>query len=893
MSLARFFSKPRWQSKDESARRAAVASDQEPELIEALPRLAREDSDAGVRIAAMKRLADPGLTQAMASDDRDEGVRVAARSLWAELLSGTHAAAPSLADRLRLLRAQDDPRLIEQIATSAPEAPLRLAALQRIDRQTLILDRATTDADPEVRLAALARIDDEGQLARIVERTRRTDKTINRLAAERLENLRVERGDVDAIALRARQLCERLERVLREGDGSEEAADIASAWTGIADKAPPTFIARYRNARELYELSRNPDAVARLRQRAEDRVRIEEQIGTLERLLAEHRGSQQRDELMQRYDELAEQHAAYAQDVDDSSAGVSVRFARLGAQIAALEPLPRNELAVTSTTETEDSARLAEQTERAAQAKAAKAAAREQKIQAWSDELQAAIEATASAMQTGKTAEAHTHHASIGRLRRQIGSVPASLRERLADVESEYAKIAEWQRWSDNERRRQLCDELELLPQAGLHPDALATRVREIQAEWTHLDQIEARSVHATEGMARHFRALCRKAIEPAKPYFEKRDELRKQGTKETSELIAQARTDAAAEEPDLRALPNLRRQLADALRGLDRVDPRERKNLAAEIKAALALVDERVSARNATVEAAKAALTDRATALGEVADTRTAISQARDLQKLWQKAGNGKRSRDQAQWKTFRSAIDAVFARADNERVERSAQERKALESAAGLCAELEALAIGDAQPERAAVQRIESAWRELSPADAALRQRFQSAQSRLAELGRRIEKQRHRAQFDIWLSHYELCRQLERSELAADGYRAAEAGLPPLTLGGDALRARIGDALEGQELEPGDPDLLRDCVLEIEQLAGLEPPAEDRQRRMDLQLEKLSARMRGVNAPAPDTALQNLLAEWLQLGPVGVEDAPLETRFKRALHAALDTLG
>ncbi|MCB1578531.1 MAG: hypothetical protein KDI81_14725, partial [Xanthomonadales bacterium] len=78
MSLARFFTKPRWQSKDESVRRAAVAADKEPELIEALPRLAREDTDAGVRIAAMKRLADPGLTQAMASDDRDEGVRVAA-----------------------------------------------------------------------------------------------------------------------------------------------------------------------------------------------------------------------------------------------------------------------------------------------------------------------------------------------------------------------------------------------------------------------------------------------------------------------------------------------------------------------------------------------------------------------------------------------------------------------------------------------------------------------------------------------------------------------------------------------------------------------------------------------------------------------------------------------
>jgi hypothetical protein len=393
--------------------------------------------------------------------------------------------------------------------------------------------------------------------------------------------------------------------------------------------------------------------------------------------------------------------------------------------------------------------------------------------------------------------------------------------------------------------------------------------------------------------MARHFRALCRQAMEPAKPYFEKRDELRKQGTKETSDLISKARTAAAAEEPDLRALANLRRQLADALRGLDRVDPRERKNLAAEIKAALALVDGRVSAQNTEVEAAKNALIERATALGEVADTRTAISQARDLQKLWQKAGNGKRARDQAQWKTFRSAVDAVFARADNERAERSAQERKALESAAELCTELESIASGHAPPDRATVQRIESAWRELATPDAALRQRFQSTQARLAELGRHIEKRRHRAQFDIWMSHYKLCRRLESSEIDAEGFRAAESGLPALTLTIEELRSRIEHAIQGTARESGDHELLRDCVLELEQLAGLEPPAEDRQRRMDLQLEKLSARMRGVHAPAPDAALRNLLGDWLQLGPVSTEEAPLEIRFERAFEAALDTLG
>ncbi|MBL0164936.1 MAG: hypothetical protein IPP82_15160 [Xanthomonadales bacterium] len=164
MSLARFFSKPRWLSKDATVRRDAVATEKAAELVSQLARFAREDDDAGVRITALKRLAEPGLAQAMAQDDRDEGVRNAARTLFTELLAGTHASAPALADRLRLLRAQDDARLIEQIAVTAPEPELRLAALQRVERPALILERVTADSDAAVRLAALDRIDDETQL---------------------------------------------------------------------------------------------------------------------------------------------------------------------------------------------------------------------------------------------------------------------------------------------------------------------------------------------------------------------------------------------------------------------------------------------------------------------------------------------------------------------------------------------------------------------------------------------------------------------------------------------------------------------------------------------------------------------------------------------------------
>ncbi|MGB0132288.1 DUF349 domain-containing protein [Dokdonella sp.] len=893
MSLARFFSKPRWQSKDESVRRDAVATDKHPELIDSLPRLVREDTDPGVRIAALKRLADPGLAQAMATDDRDEGVRKTARNLWIELLAGTHAAAPSLVDRIRLLRAQDDQRLIEQIATTAPEADLRLAALQRVDKAALILDRVTADPDAAVRLAALERVGEEAQLARIVERTRKTDKTISRLANERLETLRVERGDPATIEARARQLCEQMERVLREGDGSDEATRIAATWQRIADKATPQLVTRYENARELYDLSRDPDQIAKLRQRALDRQHIESELAAIEQGLGSASARTDCEALQQRFGTLAELHSAYANDNDEASAAVSVRFTRLGARLAALQSMPETiESEAMAIAQAE--ARLDQEAANAARSEhlAATRAEQASRQKEATEALHAAIVATSEAIQAGKSAEAHQCHAKVSRLRRQMKVVPAALRDSLADIESEYAKIAEWQRWSDNERRQQLCEELEVLPETGLHPDALATRVREIQAEWAHMDQIEARPARAADGIARRFRALCQKAIEPAKPYFEKRDELRKQGTGETAALIAEVRAAVAAEEIDSRALADLRKQAADALRSLDRVGPRERKNLAAELKAVLTAIDGRVDAQHALVETAKTDLIARAVALSEVSDLRTAMSQARDLQKVWQKSGNGRRSRDQAQWKQFRAALDAVFARADSERDARAAEEKQVLESAAALCAELEALAAAGSIPERSDVQRIENDWRALGIRDAALRQRFESARDSLARIGARHARQQRRAEFDIWLAHYSLCRNLERGEIESSVFESSRSALAPLTLAAVELDSRIEPVVAGDEVSDSDVDALRDCVLEIEQLAGIEPPSEDRQRRMDLQVEKLSARMRGVQAPAPGNALRDLIATWSSLGPISDEDSVLESRFKHALLASLETL-
>ncbi|MCC7255328.1 MAG: hypothetical protein IT467_05255, partial [Dokdonella sp.] len=257
IKLPSFLRKPRWLSKDANERRLAVTTDNAPEMLALLPQFAREDGDAQVRLAALRRLADPALAQGMARDDADAEVRRHARELWLDLLTGTHAQAPTASERLRLLRAQDDAELIERIATRAAEPELRRAALDRVSKPALLLARAIEDADPAIRLALVERIEDEKQLERLAERARKSDKQVNRRARERIEELRIARGHDATLEARARQLCERIEACLRGGAGSDEASVIAQ-WQEIQTQAPAALQARFVAARDLLAQSRAP-----------------------------------------------------------------------------------------------------------------------------------------------------------------------------------------------------------------------------------------------------------------------------------------------------------------------------------------------------------------------------------------------------------------------------------------------------------------------------------------------------------------------------------------------------------------------------------------------------------------------------------------------------------
>lgn len=827
-------------------RRAAVTADDDSDLLASLGRIAREDADAGVRIAAMKRLADPGIAQGLARDDTDAAVRSQARALWLELLTGRHASAPTLVERLRLLRAQDEAETIEHVARHAREPELRGSALGRATRPAFLFERALEETDAALRGTLVARLDDEAQLQRLAERTRKSDKTVNRLARERIEALRIGRGDPAMLELRARQLCERLEQLIRDPAHADAEDAIRAQWDPIEATAPQALRARFAAARELLAASRSGKPAARAVDPPDEPAAHAEAARTDDAVVEDSAPGQP------------------ARDPDESTDAAP-------AADAVVAPL----LAQARFAASLDEARAAQRLQREQQ-------------QALLHELGQALDECDAALERGASAAAHAARAKIEPLRARIdGALPKALAEKLHAVEARHAELSRWQFWADNERRRQICEEIEAAAAAALHPDAVAAKVRDAQVEWSRLDAVEGPRGRGGE-LTRRFHAACRAALAPAQAYFHKRKELRQTHAGAIEQVLAQVSA-LDAESTDWPAITGLRRDTVQALRELDQVEPRARKRLAQRLKDALTALDARVRSRDAAVEQAKATLIAQATALADDLP-RGAVASARELQQRWQASGTGRRARDQSQWKAFRAALDRVFERLDAERVQRGAQDAESKAQAEALCTELESLASSGSVPERGAVTRIVEAWNAMRPRDEALARRFVAAQERLHEAGRAQQRRQRHQRFEQWQQRDALCRAAELAAEPAEALRSRWLAAGGGGIAAAALEQRFESALAHDPLPQADTDMARALLLELELLGGIEAAAEDREQRRELQVARLAARMRGTAALPPADEVATLLERWSALGTPA--DDAMDARFRQALASALETL-
>ncbi len=865
--------KPKWQHKDPDIRREAVATEQDPELSDALGVICREDPDAGVREAAVRRLEDLDALSEALRRETDPGVGRCLQERLRQLTASTSEIRADLGQRLKVVEATEDRELLEAVASSAPEEALRLAALSKVDRQGFLGDRAIGDPSPKIRRAAADAITQHSTLRRVIEGSRKSDKALHQALSERLHAELLAAGDREAVDLEAIEICQAVEHAAIKAStaDAEQIAAFRTRWSALGNHARPEHTDRFeRDLARLARAEKNPEPAPEREEAHEEQVKPEEApqapapeteapasgiLREVLQLIRDYAGkdpsrmrSGRLEELATRWNE-AWQAVAEKVPADHDLSGEADRL--LTKARGALEAVG-------------------------------------QKRDSLLDSARGLVTQLASELENGELHKALESRLALQNLGKQLGGDRRwkSIQSEINAMQGKLRELRGWQHWSNNKIRKRMIKEMEMLPSSDLHPDAVLERIKELQATWKELEQSEQipgdKHFAAAPWMWRKFNAAGRQAFEATKPFLDKRTEIQKRHLAAMQELSKRITDLAGAEAPDWKELGRALGKARREMRSLGEIPARARHRMAGRLKAALERGNEAMQGHYDEVEKRKLKLIREASQLAHAADRDEAISTAKSLQAEWTAAGSLWRSRENKLWREFREHLDPLFEDLKAAR-ESAREERNALlADQKKLCGDLrDILKLDDeALPgQHGRIQGLRDQWGEIRHPDRRLHQDFQKLlgkyRDRLVDQERRAEQ----ATRNRWIEKSDLLHKAEAAavsdklddELKAslnDSWPAAESAEELDTLLDGRFEAAMGGAAPAGTDRKQTVEAARKRCICLEFLAGIPSPDKEKDLRMQYQVDRLSESMSGERQrmSALDEARQ-LEAEWLAM--------------------------
>lgn len=858
MKLFARFRRPLWEHPETLRRAEAVRSETAPELIRLLPQIAASDSAVEVRRAAIARIDSAETLLGLLAAEKDGSCReailgrVRARLLDAKVPAAerqqlaSHAALPA--------------ELAETMAESAPEPELREAAVLRLNKPGLLQRRCLKDPDPALRLRLLEHISDEAMLDRIAEAARGQDKALSRRARDKADALKLARGDAGAITHRALHLGSTFDALARSlpVDADAQLAALDAEVEQLAPRLDAGLLRRLQGHAVSARAAVNALKTAHL-------PKPEPQPAALEAASVDAAAA-----------DPAEADAAMpvAEPVVGATSEAAAADAATGTAVDVID-------AVAAATDSQAAAPAA-----APAPQLPDEALRDALKQGLAGVEEQRLGIAKPALETARA-----------RLAAGIKATPGQ-REKLRELEAGVAEMERWQRWAGNKVRARLCDEVEALIGSGLHPDAVANRVKELQDEWTRVEAAEPdHGEHAT-GISKRFRALCHRALAPARPYFEQRRALRSQKAEAVDAAISVLTAEIEQAPEDLKPL---RERVVAALRELDEVEPRARAALGKRLRAQLDQLDALRDARNQAAVEGKQALLERLRFAAR-GDAAQAINVAKAIQQEWRNAPRADRKTEDRLWAELRGIVDPLFeaaragVQARTEALAAVEAERRGLVEAVQALAQSDDLAQIDAQ-----LAELEARWQAQQPqvedsgsdARPGRPPRDRSQGDRFGgERGERNERRPRPPRAAEGSLEREFEKSVERLRAAQKAQREARAKHALQSLLDASIDGSKDDALsdaERRELSAArardiSSESSEDTLIGLELDAGIDSPAESATRRRELQMQRLAERM-GSGAARPDA--RGALLAWAAHAPQA--EAAQNARAARALKALL----
>ncbi len=465
----------------------------------------------------------------------------------------------------------------------------------------------------------------------------------------------------------------------------------------------------------------------------------------------------------------------------------------------------------------------------------------------------------------------------------------SSYQKQLRELTVKVNELRDWQGFVATPKKEELCVEMEALVGVEMDPQELANKIRRLQDEWRNLGEADK---GRNKELWERFRKAADTAYEPCRGYFDKLSETRQENLNKRRGVCEQLQTYIAQydwDNADWKAVNEVYETAKSEWRLYTPVERKEGKKVQEQFNGLLDQLRDRLQGEFNRNKAKKEKLIAEVDALLEMENLAEAIDKAKGLQRQWKDVGMVARRDDSKLWKQFRAACDKVFERRDQEREVAQKEREQNLVNAEHVCEQIEQLAEAEITDLKAAKQEFNQLKQRFQDIGLFPREQQDAIKSKFKAVCEHFNQgvktaqaaQRQLGFKELW-RRAGICDELEANLLAStqadmfgDSNQQWENDKPLPPAAQTSLQQRY-EALQAGA-KPDDATLqanaeqLHDLCIKLEIAVGVDSPEEDKQRRMELQVSRLSDGLnQRADAATGGEQVEALQIEWCAVGPV-----------------------
>ena len=482
----------------------------------------------------------------------------------------------------------------------------------------------------------------------------------------------------------------------------------------------------------------------------------------------------------------------------------------------------------------------------------------------------------------------------LGRAQRELASVVKAassyegndrkkLDERIEELTADVTKMGDWKDFAIEPKLIDLCEQMERLPEleknsSNPSADKLAAKIKKLQQAWKALGNSDISDTHWPR-----FKEAGDKAYEPCSVFFKQRRAIQRENLEKREPLISKMKelfesTDWDAK-PNYKAVEDSLSQIMQSWKKIKDVEHSRGQKQWGNLSKVKDQINEKLDIEYDKNIAAKHSLSTQLEQMLEQDITEQSLDKLQFIQSKWKQIGVTRRSQDQNAWVKFKFTSDAVYQKIQDLRQAKRAIEDEQIEAYKQIHRQIHRLAKStqDLIKSDKEFETLEEQYKDLPPLPTGLPEKLierlnkEYAQACDAYAGAkdRLNKAKLDNELETLATKAQLCSELEQLPEQTEQAVITELQdkINSLDISNKETIKRFATRLENAR-NPDREDYgkaRRLLLIECEILLDIESPKEDKDLRLQIQLDRMKQQGIG-NSPINTTETMNeLKLKWL----------------------------